>query len=42
MALPVLRHRVLTTIGADAAGVSPDEIVKRLVESIAPPAGAEL
>ena len=34
MALPVLRHRVITTFNAEAAGVSSDEIVARLIEEI--------
>ena len=37
MALPVLRHRVLTTFHADAEGVSADDIVKRLLDSIPTP-----
>src|SRR5690606_38891481 len=36
VARPVLRHRVLTTFTAEAAGVSSDDIVARLVESLAP------
>jgi len=38
MALPVLRHRVLTTFNAEAAGISSDEIVRRLLSEINPPA----
>lgn len=34
VALPVLRHRVLTTFNAEAAGVKSDDIIKRLVEEI--------
>ncbi|MFT6864359.1 MAG: MoxR-like ATPase [Akkermansiaceae bacterium] len=34
VALPVLRHRVLTTFNAEAAGVKSDDIVKRLIEEI--------
>ncbi|MBI5723576.1 MAG: MoxR family ATPase [Planctomycetes bacterium] len=37
-ALPVLRHRVLTTFNAEAAGVSSDEIVLRLLSEIKQPA----
>ena len=37
LALPVLRHRVLTTFHADAEGVSADDIVKRLLDSIPTP-----
>jgi MoxR-like ATPase len=36
MALPVLRHRVLTTFNAEAAGVSSDQIVKMLLEHLKP------
>jgi MoxR-like ATPase len=36
MALPVLRHRVLPTYNAEAAGITPDQIVQRLVEEIHP------
>ena len=34
MALPVLRHRVLTTFNAEAAGISSDEIVRRLLSEV--------
>ncbi len=36
VALPVLRHRVLTTFNAEAAGVTSDEIVRKLVEHLNP------
>ena len=36
VALPVLRHRVLTTFNAEASGVTSDEIVKRLLERLRP------
>ena len=36
MALPVMRHRVITTFNAEAAGISPDEVVSRLVAEIRP------
>ncbi len=36
VSLPVLRHRVLTTFNAEAAGVSSDEIVRLLLEQIQP------
>ncbi len=38
VAAPVLRHRVLTTFNAEAAGISSDEIVRRLVAQLAPKA----
>jgi MoxR-like ATPase len=31
MALPVLRHRILTNFNAEAEGITPDEIVRRLI-----------
>jgi MoxR-like ATPase len=34
VALPVLRHRLKTNFTADAEGITPDEIVRRLIESI--------
>ena len=34
MALPVMRHRISTTFNAEAAGVTPDSIVERLVGEI--------
>ncbi len=42
IALPVLRHRVLPTFGAEAAGVSAGALIERLLETIQPPAGTEL
>ena len=36
VALPVLRHRVLTTFNAEAAGVTSDEIVRMLLDQIQP------
>ncbi len=37
VALPVLRHRVLTTFNAEAAGVTSDDIVKMLIDHIQSP-----
>ena len=34
MALPVMRHRISTTFNAEAAGVSPDSIIERLLGEI--------
>ena len=34
VALPVLRHRVLSTFNAEAAGVKSDDIIKRLIEEL--------
>ncbi|BDS06577.1 ATPase AAA [Oceaniferula spumae] len=36
VAAPVLRHRILTTFNAEAAGVTSDEIVKMLLKELAP------
>jgi MoxR-like ATPase len=36
VASPVLRHRVITTFNAEAAGVTSDEIIARLVKTFAP------
>ena len=36
-ALPVMRHRVIATFNAEAAGISTDEIVLRLLSEIRPP-----
>ncbi len=35
VAAPVMRHRILTNFNAEAEGVKPDEIVRRLIETIA-------
>ncbi len=37
VAPPVLRHRLVTTFAADAEGVSPDDIVKKLLATIPTP-----
>lgn len=39
VALPVLRHRIITNFNAEAEGIRPDDIVRRLAESITPEAG---
>ena len=36
VAAPVLRHRVLTTFNAEAAGITSDEIIKRLLTKLMP------
>jgi len=36
MAPPVMRHRVITTFNAEAAGISPDQVVERLLAEIQP------
>ena len=35
VAYPVLRHRVMTNFNAEAEGVKPDEIIRRLIETAA-------
>ena len=35
VAAPVLRHRIITNFNAEADGVSPDGIVRRLTELVA-------
>jgi MoxR-like ATPase len=36
VAYPVLRHRVLTTFNAEAAGITSDDVIRRLLEEIKP------
>ena len=36
VAAPVMRHRVITTFKAEAAGVSSDDVIKKLLQTIAP------
>jgi MoxR-like ATPase len=36
VATPVLRHRVLTTFNAEAAGVTSDDVIQRLIKVLAP------
>jgi MoxR-like ATPase len=36
VAMPVLRHRVITTFNAEAAGITADEVVRRLLEHVRP------
>jgi len=38
IARPVLRHRVITTFNAEAAGITSDEVVQRLLEEVRPAA----
>ena len=32
MAIPVLRHRIMTNFNAEAEGIKPDDIVRRLAD----------
>ena len=34
LARPVLRHRVITTFNAEAAGLRPDDVIGRLLEAL--------
>ncbi len=34
VAIPVLRHRILTTFQADSEGVSPDDVIRKLLEHV--------
>jgi len=36
VSIPVLRHRVITTFNAEAAGVTSEDVVKRLIKVLAP------
>ena len=38
VAMPVLRHRIVTNFHAESQGIKPDAIVQRLLESVSPPA----
>jgi MoxR-like ATPase len=40
-ALPVLRHRIFTNFSADSEGVSPAQVVQRLVDEIEEPSAAD-
>jgi len=40
VALPVLRHRIITTFNAEAAGITSDEIVRRLLSEVGQRVGA--
>ena len=42
VAFPVLRHRVITTFNAEAAGITSDEIVQRLLAEIKPKVEGEI
>ena len=34
VALPVLRHRIITNFNAEAEGVKPDDVVRRLIDIV--------
>jgi len=37
LAVPVLRHRILTNFKAEAEGVNTDQVIRKLVETVAVP-----
>jgi MoxR-like ATPase len=37
IAIPVLRHRISTNFQAQAEGISPEDIIQRLLREIPPP-----
>ena len=37
VALPTLRHRIVTNFRAESEGITPEEIVRRLLETVPPP-----
>jgi len=37
VALPVMRHRVITTFNAEAAGITADQVVQRVLAEVRPP-----
>ncbi|HZZ73045.1 MAG TPA: MoxR family ATPase [Pirellulales bacterium] len=41
VATPVLRHRIMTNFNAEAEGIKPDEIVRRLIEHIPEESGSD-
>jgi MoxR-like ATPase len=42
MALPVLRHRLVLTFNAEAAGINSDELIRKLVEQVVPSQAPEM
>jgi MoxR-like ATPase len=41
VAHPVLRHRIVTNFNAEAEGIKPDELVRRLIEVVDADAGRQ-
>ncbi len=41
VALPVLRHRIVTNFNAEAEGVKPDDLIRRLLDVVGEDAGGE-
>ena len=37
VALPVLRHRVLTSFAAEAEGLTPEQVIADVLERVTPP-----
>ena len=42
IAMPVLRHRVITTFAAEAAGVTSDDLVNMLLKELKPTLDLEI
>jgi len=42
VAFPVMRHRVLTTFNAEAAGITADDIIRRLLGEVQPQQGRDI
>ncbi|HEY1065442.1 MAG TPA: AAA family ATPase, partial [Pirellulales bacterium] len=34
VAFPVLRHRIITNFNAEAEGIKPDDVVRRLIDAL--------
>jgi len=41
MAFPVLRHRIFTNFNADAEGITPDKVIRKLLETVKEPGSEE-
>ncbi len=41
VAFPVLRHRIVTNFNAEAEGIKPDEIIRRLIDTVGADGGGE-
>ena len=41
LALPIMRHRIFTNFTADSEGITPDDLVKRLLLSVAEPGASD-
>ncbi len=41
LALPVLRHRLFTNFAADSEGITPDQLIEKLIAAVAEPDQAD-